>query len=226
MSVSIYVIAAICGNFWCEGGINSGIYESLKVTPDTAVYSHNTGGFGLGQWTNTGGNPYGRRYKLAQYLKENNYSHDSFKGQIEYLFHEKAWHTLGKNQKQFASEFPNFESFINSDRKDVRYLAKVFLCCWEGILNNTLELRQDAAERCLSYIREHKDDSKKWKNVAGNRFLSVNERLNNAVCFYLVVKGLKNVGDGGDEPPEPEPPTENDFLYWFLLDWIEKGFLR
>ena len=48
MSVSIYVIAAICGNFWCEGGINSGIYESLKVTPDTAVYSHNTGGFGLG----------------------------------------------------------------------------------------------------------------------------------------------------------------------------------
>ena len=64
---NLYVIAAICGNFYQESTVNPGVWEGLDP---------NNPGFGLGQWTD---NPpiVMRRTALFNWLDNNNYSHDS-----------------------------------------------------------------------------------------------------------------------------------------------------
>ena len=81
ITTNLYVIAAICGNFWQESTVNPGIWEGL--TP-------NAPGYGLGQWTD---NPpvVMRRTALFNWLQANGYAQDSGPGQLAFLVYENLW---------------------------------------------------------------------------------------------------------------------------------------
>lgn len=210
MRVSIFVLCAILGNFWTESGINSGIWESLVVKDWTSQYSNNTGGYGLGQWTNTG-TDYGRLYNLHQYLVNNGYADDSEIGQFNYIEVENVWHKGTDAQKDIT--FSTLSEFLASSSTDLDYLTKSWLLCWEGINNGTLSARQEHAKTIYDYIVANKD-TKPSTFYKGNRYLSESERLNNALYLYQIFC------EGGDtptpEPPTPEPkptPISKKLLY-------------
>ena len=172
--VSAYVIAAMCGNFWTESTINPGIWESLNAQTDyTAQYV----GYGLGQWTNVG-RPNGRLYNLMNFLNNSGYAKDSGDGQLEFLISENYWTPVSDYT------FQNLNEFLTSTSTDIAMLTHAFNRCWEGIHNNTWDARVTQAENCYNYILAHKDDTSITGWITGNRFLSYNERMNNAVMIY------------------------------------------
>lgn len=175
LRVSVYVIAAMCGNFWTESSINPGIWESLNEQTD---YTVQLVGYGLGQWTNTGGNTHGRLYSVMKYLSDNGYPKDSGIGEMEFLMQENYW--------SHASDygFGSLREFLTSDSTDIAMLTHAFNWCWEGIHNSSWDARVTQAQQCYNYIIAHKDDSSITGWIAGNRFLSTDERLNNAVMIY------------------------------------------
>lgn len=182
VSVSLYVIAAICGNFWAESNVNPGIYEGLNVVPltDNSVY----GGYGLGQWTNMPPS-LTRRTQLANWLSENGYAMDSGDGQLSYLIHEDYW-TPGSIEQ---SAYQTLEEFLQSTSTDIPQLTKEYMFHWEGINNGTLTTRQANAATVYDYLVEHFSDPDITTWVVGNRYLSNSELLNNCV---LVARFLSN----------------------------------
>lgn len=172
--VSPYVVAAICGNFWTESGIDPGIWESLDAQTDITVQYH---GYGLGQWTNVG-TPNGRLYNLMTFLHNNGYPMDSGNGEMEFLIAENYW----TPHRDYT--FQNLNEFLSSTSTDLTMLTHAWNQCWEGIHNNTWDARVTQAENCYNYILAHKDDASITGWITGNRFLSYNERMNNAVMLY------------------------------------------
>lgn len=196
-NISIYVISAICGNWWIESGINSGIYESLVPTPPDFIYHDNMGGFGLGQWTNVGSST-GRRWRLHEYLSGRGLAEDSFTGQIDFLFDEAYW--TPKPQYGYG-EFNTLDEFLASTSTDIEYLTHTYNYCWEGIRNDTWDLRVQRANEVYQYLLTHKEDS--VTPIIGNRYLSVDERLNNSVCVFQYI---------GNGVVPPTPPTPIDLM--------------
>lgn len=176
---SAYVIAAICGNWWQESGINPGIYEGLNVVPmeDNSVY----GGFGLGQWTNatfSGGGVY-RRTALGKYCDANGYSYSDPEGQLNFFMEENYWTPNG-----YAAQFGSLNEFLTSQSTDLATLTYAFLQGWEGIWDGTEGIRYNSAVDCYNYIMLHANDTSITEWIVGNRYLSNEERLNNAVMLY------------------------------------------
>lgn len=198
--ISIFVVAAICGNFWYESNINPGIWESLQVQEWTSL-KH---GYGLGQWTNTGTNTHGRLYSLHAWMTSNGYQIDDGNGQLEYIMVEGHW---SKNDS-YSRSFASLNDFLNTNMTDVEFLTHAWNSGWEGIHDKTWDSRVTAAKRCLQYIQEHADDPSITEWVAGNRWLSESERLNNAVMVYRYLNGETPMPPG-PEPPGPEPSGKN-----------------
>lgn len=183
---SMYVVAAIAGNFWTESSINPGIWESLN----TGTWTDLNKGFGLGQWTNTGGNTQGRLYQLHKWLSENGYADDSGDGQVQYIIEENYW-----TPKAGYEKYADLNAFLTSDSTDIEELTHYWNWCWEGIHNASWNARVEQAKECYNYIFAHKDDESITEWITGNRFLSVNERLNNAVMLYRILST-----GSGDKP--------------------------
>ena len=182
-SVKLSVIAAICGNFWQESGINPGIWESLIPTSFDHQYNYDgIGGYGLGQWTNVG-TPYGRCWNLHEWVTSNGYTDGDGYGQIAFLIHEDYW--TPNNIEQSA--YSNLTEFLNSSSDDVNELTKEFLYHWEGINNGTLPTRQQRARQVYDYINEHFNDPNITDWISGNRYLSESESLNNCVMLARVL---------------------------------------
>lgn len=177
---SLYVIAAICGNFWRESNINPGIWESLTPKNWDDVWSNNTGGYGLGQWTNTNGDTHGRLYKLHLWLSANGYADDSLEGQAKYILQEKYW-AGNMNDSRLTS-------FMNSESTDLYNLTQLWNYNWEGINDGTLDERYQHAQAVYNYILQHKDDTG-LQAVSGNKYLTEAQILNNAVCVYKALSG-------------------------------------
>lgn len=175
---SLYVICAICGNFWSESHINPGLWEGLTV---------GNPGYGLGQWTNNSETD--RRTKLFQWLEENGYSQDDGNAQLEYLIHENVWYKNG-----YGENFDSLQDFLNSDSTDLQMLTYAFLQGWEGIWNGTEVERYQRALKCYNHIREHANDTSITSWVVGNKYLTESEILNNAVLVY---RFLSSGGGGG-----------------------------
>lgn len=180
-TLSLYVVSAIAGNFWTESSINPGIWESLK----SGTWTDLNKGFGLGQWTNTGGNTKGRLYQLHKWLTENGYNDDSGVGQVHYIIEEDYW-----TPKPGWTKYSDLSDFLNSDSKNITELTHYWNYCWEGIRNSTWNTRVEQAKRCYNYILVHKDDPDITEWITGNRFLSTNERLHNAVMLYKTLAGI------------------------------------
>jgi len=185
---SLYVAAAMAGNFWQESGLNPGIWEGLNAGTWTDLLR----GFGLGQWTNTGGDTHGRLYKLHEWLSENNYSDDSGNGQCQYIVVENVWY-----QQQEASSFTTLEDFLKSDSTDLEALTHAWNIGWEGIHDSSWDARVEYAWVCYRYIKAHAQDSSITEWITGNRYLSNDERLNNAVMLYRFF----SAGGGGGGTP-------------------------
>lgn len=187
---SLYVISAICGNWWQESGINPGIFESLKVVPmkDNNIY----GGYGLGQWTNAPQYKTYRRTALANWLDENGFSYDSGEGQLKFFIAEDVW-----LKKEHSEQFDSLTDFLSSTSTDIQELTYAFLAGWEGIFNNTANLRVEHARRCYEFIQEHANDSSINSWYVGNEYLSDDKKLNNAVMVY---RFLSAGGGGGGTP--------------------------
>ena len=186
--ISIEVISAICGNWYHESNINPGIYEGLHVVPltDNSVY----GGYGLGQWTNN--SQVHRRTELVEWLRANGYADDSGEGQLEYLIYEDVWYPVYE-----AAQFSDLHDFLYTDETDIEVLTHAFCRGWEGIHDASWDTRVTYANQCYNYILAHAQDSSITTWVSGNRWLNVNEIMNNAVLVYRHLNGESGGGGGG-----------------------------
>lgn len=188
---SEYVIAAMCGNMWTESHINPAVWESLTVGNWTDL-NH---GYGLGQWTNTGGDTHGRLYKLKEWLDNNNYSVTDGNAQCEYIVAENYWIA--------RSEYPDFTTlsdFLNSDSTNLTDLTHAWNLCWEGIHDASWDTRVTQAQTVLRYISEHGNDKTITDWIAVNDYLTQDQILNNAVMLY---RYFSAGGGGGGTPSLP-----------------------
>lgn len=206
-SYSLYVIAAMCGNFWVESNINPGVWENLSEGTWTDLNK----GYGLGQWTNTGGDTTGRLYKLHQFLVDNGYAVDSMEGQLAYIIEENVWNKGTSYQQEIT--FDSLEEFLNSTSTDLDYLTQAWLYCWEGINNGTLSTRQAHAKTVYDYLVAHKDDPDITTYTATNNYLSESQILNNAVMLFRLFGG-----SGGE--------TGRKWLYGWVRDVIRRLILH
>ena len=169
---SMYVIAAMCGNFWQESTINPAIWESLNVGSWTSTLK----GYGLGQWTNYG-TTHGRLYNLHQWTHSKKFADDDGDGQLAYLVYENYW-----IYNSAYSQFNSLSDFLSSTSTDLTTLTHAFNRCWEGIHDATWDDRVTYASTVYNYLTTHYNDSVSW--IKGNRYLSDSEKLNNAVKVY------------------------------------------
>lgn len=211
---SLYVIAAMCGNFYAESTMSPGIWEGLHSfdswvwdgTSSTPGPGH---GFGLGQWTNSSVGDDGRLAGLHRWMSGNGYDMDDMSGQILYIQQEATWHV----RPQY-SDITSFNEFINSDSTDLDQLTSDWFWCWEGPDDDSLPTRQGYARRAYDFIQAHADDESINTIITDNRFLSLSERDNNAVLFYRIWGGTIPPGPG----PEPTPGTSKSHMpVWMMI---------
>lgn len=188
-NISVYVVSAICGNWWIESGINPAVWESLQVGTWTDLNK----GYGLGQWTNTGGDTHGRLYDLYDWLSSNGYTMEDFDGQLNYIEVEDVWFRRGE-----AYKYGNLQGFLTSQSTDLTDLTHAWNIGWEGIHDATWNTRVQHAIEVCDYIQNNYDPSLTYFYYYGNRYLSNAERMNNAMYMF-------HVWNGGT--PSPTPPT-------------------
>lgn len=195
LSVSDGVIAAICGNFWRESTVNAGIWESLIVMPWNYVYDYdnpNRGGYGIGGFTNTQG-PYGtdmRLLRMHDWCVNNGYEVDDGNAQLYYIvFVERLWAGVYQND--------DFDDYLSSTETDLYTLVDQWCRYWEGVPGNAMAERFAYAQQAYDYIQQHKnDDPSTYHWIAGNRFLTQSETLNNVMCLYFWFKSYYTPSDG------------------------------
>lgn len=191
ISSNLYVIAAICGNFWQESTVNPGIWENLTVGAP---------GFGLGQWTD---NPpqVMRRTALFNWLDANNYSHDSGDGQLAFLVQENIWIPSLFVQ----SDYNTLSDFFASTSTNLIALVREWMYHWEGINDGTLQVRYDAA---LDFLQAMQNDSGArdpwWSSNSYNTMGRATANAMRIMDFFL--QGEPPV------PPGPDEPTEEEIL--------------
>lgn len=166
---SVFVVAAICGNWWQESTINPGIWEGLVVGAP---------GYGLGQWTGS------RRTALFNYLDSNGFKRDSATGQVSFFIEEGAWYKNG-----YGENFDSLLDFLSSDSIDLTLLTYAFMQGWEGIWDGTEGIRVDAALQCYEYILANAETEPATGFVKGNQYLSIPDRLHNAVMLFRLIGG-------------------------------------
>lgn len=191
--VSIYVVSAICGNWRQESNVNPGIWQNLSAGTWTDLLK----GYGIGQWTNTGGDTHGRLYQLHEYLVAHGYANDSAVGQVKFFIDEGVWYP-----QQEASLYASLNDFLSTTDTDIELLTHAFNIGWEGIHDSSWDDRVTYARDAYNYISEHYDDPNINTWVSGNRYLSLNEMHNNMVLLYRLLSNSIP-----PTPPEPPMPT-------------------
>ena len=173
--ISFQVIAAMCGNFYQESGVNPGIWEGTNQ----ASWNSLLHGYGLGQWTNTGGDTQGRLWQLHSWVTSNGYADGDGYGQLAFLLHEDYWTPQSIEQSAYST----LEDFLTSDSTNIDELTKEYFFHWEGINNGTLSQRQQFAHRAYDYIIAHFNDDSitTWTSV--NAYITESQALNNCVLI-------------------------------------------
>lgn len=189
ISNNLYVIAAICGNFYQESTVNPGIWEGLTVGAP---------GYGLGQWTD---NPPSvmRRTALFNWLDANGYARDSGDGQLAFLVYENLWIPSLIS----PSAYSTLTDFFQSTSTNLQDLVLEWMYHWEGINDGTDRIRYSAAQHFLDAFQN--DDGTRLPWFTGNYYLSLNaESTDNALRimdFFL-----------GSSPPGPQPPPDDELI--------------
>lgn len=198
ITVSAYVVAAICGCFKRESGVNPGIWESLTPTTWDHEYQYDgVGGYGLGQWTNVG-TRYGRCWKLHEYVTSHGYPDGDGDGQIAFVIWEDYWTAANS-----VMGYNTLSEFLASGSTDVDRLTEEFLACWEGVPGNALAERLEAAHAFLEFIQDNTDKPKdSWKWTSGNFYLGFKsaEQYANVMRIFYALNGYV---PEGEEVPLP-----------------------
>lgn len=190
LSISKYVVAAMCG-CWCrESGVNPAIWESLIPCAWDYEYQYtNRGGYGLGQWTNVG-TPHGRLYRLHQWVTNNGYGDGNGYGQLEYVLAENVWYDKPESRLGCHS----LTQFLECTSTNVHDLVWDFLANWEGVTGNAYTLRCQYADDILRYIDAHVNDGQSYSWITGNRYLSFAQTCNNAMVVFQYIGGTPSSG--------------------------------
>lgn len=180
-------------------------YEATTHVPSTPVYPSNDDywsdegeyhiyskweslnhGFGLGQWTNTGGDRHGRLYKLHEYSVDHG-GDGSMEAQASYILQENVWHK-GTSYQQ-SVPYNTLDEFIHSDSEDIDELTKAWFYCWEGIDDGTLSTRQANAKKVYEFLLDHEgDESTSYQS--SNTYLSDSQRLQNSLALFNLFGGV------------------------------------
>ena len=221
MSVSAYVISAICGCFYRESGVNPGIWEGLTVPSDT--FSHvyqgdGIGGYGFGQFTNTVHNGV-VAWRLRDYYDwcvQNGYTPDNGNAQMDYIVNvEQVWF----NSAQQRGTYTTIQQFLASTSTNLEDLTWDWLASWEGVPGDAFSIRYAFAQRALSYIYDHQnDDPNTYSWISGNFYPSDAQSLNNVMCMYFYFDGYTpDPGPGPGPGPHPTPTGSKKMPLWFYL---------
>lgn len=188
LSISKYVIAAMCGCWWRESNCNPAIWESLIPCAWDYEYEYtNKGGYGLGQWTNVS-SPHGRLYNLHTWVTNNGFADGDGYGQLEFMLYENHWATGNPSRLGYST----LTQFLESPSTSTDDLVYDFLSRWEGVPNDHYSERCGYARTILTYLEQHGGESASW--ITGNRYLSNAQILNNALVIYNYVGGSSPSG--------------------------------
>ena len=196
ISTNLYIIAAICGNFWQESQVNPGAWENWTVGDP---------GFGLGQWTD---NPpvVMRRTALFQWLADNGYARQDGEGQLEFLVHEDLWIPTLIQQSAYSTLTDYFQS-TSTNLSDLVY---EWMYHWEGINDGSYQNRYTFASVALNAFQNDGGVRQPW--TAGNYQISMQEALDNAMLikdFFI-----------GTTPPTPPGPIPTRKKRKGLPPWL------
>lgn len=202
ITTNLYVIAAICGNFWQESTINPGIWEGLTVGAP---------GYGLGQWTDNA--QVSRRTELFNYLDLRGLPHDSGPGQLDFLIYEDVWLPVGAGG--YVSAYASLSDFLASTSTTLSDLVLEWMYCWEGINDGTQNVRLERAADILDVLRNDPGTRDPW--YASNAYLTLAQARNNALL-------IMDYFAGASPTPVPEPTFE-EFMAILkrALDLKKKG---
>lgn len=207
ISSNLYVIAAICGNFWQESTVNPGIWERK----DGQII--NTPGYGLGQWTDNP--PYvERRTALFNYLDSHGYARDSGDGQLEFLVYENIWIPTTFQQ----SDYQTLTDFFQSTSIDLQALTREWMYHWEGIDDGSFNARWGAASDILQFFRDNSPSSYREPWFTVNDYLSMNQACWNSMRIMDFF--LENEPPEPPEPPDPPGPTPTRKKRKGLPPWL------
>lgn len=195
--VSMYVIAAMCGNFMKESQVNPGVWQDLKRGSATSLLK----GLGLGQWTNTEGDTHGRLYKMYQYCSQHGGVYDG-DAQCDYIVEENEW-----TVRDSSFNINSLSEFLNSTSADVEWLARCWARNWEGVPSSStddLSIRVDYAKLVLNYLSSHADDQVDgWTSV--NNWITQSQQLQNCVLVYQHFN--RSSSGVNPDPVQPEEET-------------------
>lgn len=181
---NLYVIAAVCGNFYRESSVNPGIWEGLTV---------GNPGYGLGQWTNNADT--NRRTALFNYLHDNGFSIDSGQGQLEFLMYENIWVPSLFVQSAYNSLY----QYIATTSTNLYDLVQEFMYHWEGINDGSFNTRYTWAQTFLNLFQNDPGTRNPW--VAGNFYCNDDQAKSNALLIMDFF-----TGETPPEPPDPPVP--------------------
>lgn len=202
---SIYVIAAIAGNMWHESHLNPTCWEGGVVRDWDSMYSNGTGGYGLGQWTNTDSGSGMRLLLMYEWISANNYSMADGTAQVAYLLEENYW------TRKSGYDFNSLNDFLESDSDDLYYLTCAWDLCWEGQVNleeSNISDRYSFAQAAYEYLLEHYNDETDWISY-GDYLISWDEALNNTIMLFQCLNGL-------EPTPEPTKKGKSTAIKYFL----------
>ena len=188
---NLYVIAAICGNFWQESQVNPGVWEGWTV---------GNPGFGLGQWTD---NPPAvmRRTALFNWLDANGYARDSGDGQLAFLVHENLWIPSSFQQ----SSYNTLTDYFQSTSTDISALTREWMYHWEGINDGSYQTRYDAAVDFYDVFINSDGTREPW--------YAKNERLTRGQARWNSLRVMDFfLGEEPGPGPGPDEPTEEEIL--------------
>lgn len=192
MSVNVFVVAAICGNWWVESGVNPGIWENLTVGAP---------GYGLGQWTDIttqSGSVY-RRTQLFNYLSANGYAQDSGDGQLAFFLYENYWIPGSSYYGNLFTDLQDFLSYVPASptNQELETLTYAFQQGWEMPIA-AQPIRYQYALDVLNYLVNNINNPRvPW--VSGNYYLPAGDRYSNCMLIYDYLNGYI--------PPTPPTPT-------------------
>ena len=184
LEISQYVIAAICGCWRRESGVNPAIWESLIPCAWDYEYEYtHRGGYGLGQWTNVG-TPHGRLWDMHEWFVSEGLTDGDGDGQLQYVIVEDYWVTTSYGGRSPRLGCRTLEEFLTSPSQSLEDLVWDFLACWEGVAGDHYTERLGYAHDALRFIIQHKDDDVQWDWIADNRYLSISETHNNIMVVF------------------------------------------
>lgn len=187
--LSKYVIAALCGNFYGESGINPERWEQPSGE-----------GYGIAQWSFT------RKTALFNWLDANGYSRTDGNAQCEYVTIEQHWN-VNKDPHGYTSA----QDFLASTSTNVDDLVESWYYAWEEppATDTSLQKRKDYANYVLTYMVEHFNDPNITAWIHQPEALSYAQTLNNAVMVYRYYSAGGG-GGGGDR-------TRKKMPIWMML---------